>query len=383
MAPAPSDGQDDFPPPGVASPISSSHDDKKSSSAFSSAVPTPSLSSMAVNFPIKSWTAISTFTQADGNVVVSGFGSSTTVASVSISSSSNSASATPHTTSAYSDYQPPLNPSTTTADGSSQHPSNSASLDNEVHRAPVPAIVAMGIIIPLILIGLSALACFFCIRRRRREHGATEVEAMRGGTAAPQMKSVGVGGGLTTNAQSERAYMASPTTAAATAAVLSPASTSSSTTPIAPQPVILSTTMNNGFYTGIDTSDHISLTDQRSQASAETFGEEPPPPYRPRSVPPMSRESSVRQPMAGMNACPRSSRHDPLSGAGLIRRSDEVRSPFDDPESSDDDAISQISTIRSYRNRPGDALSVVSDISYQEDEGTHSSHTRLAGSQPI
>jgi len=142
--------------------------------------------------------------------------------------------------------------------------------------------------------------------------------------------------------------------------------------------------MNNGFYTGIDTSDHISLTDQRSQVSADTFGDEPPPPYRPRSVPPVSRESSTRQPIAGLNACPRSSWHDQLSGTGLIRRSDEVRSPFDDPESSDDDAMSHTSTIRSNRNRERDALSDVSDVSYQEaDAGTQSSHTHLAGHQAI
>jgi hypothetical protein len=56
-----------------------------------------------------------------------------------------------------------------------------------------------------------------------------------------------------------------------------------------------------------------------------------------------------------------------------VRRSVDVRSPFDDPEDSDDDNLSQISTIRSLPRRDTDRLSVVSDVSYQEEPtNTHS-----------
>jgi len=173
----------------------------------------------------------------------------------------------------------------------------------------------------------------------------------------------------------ERAYIGPST--------LSPVAVSSPITPTSPassgpQPVILTTTMNNTYYTGIDTSDHISLTDQRSHTSAESVtGDEPPPPYRPRSVPPISRETSQRTAAPTRNTGVLSSRNDPMSGAGLIRRSDEVRSPFDDPESSDDDALSQISTIRSYPRRAPDQLSVVSDLSYQEEEQAQASHASV------
>ncbi|RDI83191.1 hypothetical protein Vi05172_g7044 [Venturia inaequalis] len=177
----------------------------------------------------------------------------------------------------------------------------------------------------------------------------------------PEMKDTGVGGGpVMMDTRVVAPVSMSPLT--------SPATTSSAGT--ATPPVILSTTMNDAYYTGIDTSDHVSLTDQRSEASADTFGEEPPPPYRPRSVPPISRETSVRNSMC-RNTSVRSSRHDPMSGSNLMRRSIDVRSPFDDPpEDSDDDTLSQISTIRSLSRRDMDRLSVVSDMSYQE-ELTH------------
>jgi hypothetical protein len=229
----------------------------------------------------------------------------------------------------------------------------------EHHGAPFPAIIAVGIIIPLILFGLSAVGCFYCLRRQRaRVHGegmSTGATMGTMGTGA-QSKNVGM-------VQTERAYVG-PSSSVAPLAVPSPSPPTSPATS-GPQPVILSTTMNNTYYTGIDTSDHISLTDQRSHTSAESVtGDEPPPPYRPRSVPPISRETSVRT--TGPT------RNDPMSGTGLIRR-DQVRSPFDDPES-DDDALSQISTIRSYPRRGTDQLSVVSDMSYQEEEQAQASH---------
>lgn len=232
------------------------------------------------------------------------------------------------------------------------------------HRGPpFQAIIAMSIVIPTIIIALSLCAFYFlCIRRKRKTSRDQEVPVMAAARRVPEMKDTGVGGGPVM-----------PGTR-----VVTPVSTGSGTTsssamtssagPATP-PVILSTTMNDAYYTGIDTSDHISLSDQRSEASADTFGEEPPPPYRPRSVPPISRETSVRDSMC-RDTSVRSSRHDPMSGSNLMRRSVDVRSPFDDPEDSDDDNLSQISTIRSLPRRDTDRLSVVSDMSYQE-EPTH------------
>lgn len=242
------------------------------------------------------------------------------------------------------------------------------------HRPPIPAIVALGIVIPSILILLSLCAFFFCIKPRKKKTNAqSEETAMAAARVVPEMKDRGAGGGPIMQSAHT---IGGPISASG--AVVPPLTSPTSTSSVATgtPPVILSTTMNDAYYTGIDTSDHISLTDQRSEASADTFGEEPPPPYRPRSVPPISREASVRNSIC-RNTSVRSNRHDPMSGSNLmgshVRRSVDVRSPFDDPEDSDDDNLSQISTIRSLPRRDTDRLSVVSDMSYQEEPTvTHS-----------
>jgi hypothetical protein len=322
------------------------------------------------SFPTTMAVSAVTVTTLPGNsVVLSVYGHTITVPNTNTTPQPTSNQPPPTSTS--TDYQHGPAQSSTYSDTSSEGPypgaptstGQSSLLNNpqaEHHgHAPFPAIVAVGIIIPLILISLSVLGCFYCIRLRRRQHRQNI------GNAGPQMTNMsGVRGGM---GLTERAYFGPVTTPPA--AVLSP-HTPTSPASSGPPPVILSTTMNNTYYTGIDTSDHISLTDQRSHTSAESItGDEPPPPYRPASVPPISRETSLR--------ATASNRNDPLSGAGLIPRSEEVRSPFDDPESSDDDALSQISTIRSYPRRPTDRRSVASDMSYQDEEHVQAAHSHV------
>jgi hypothetical protein len=114
--------------------------------------------------------------------------------------------------------------------------------------------------------------------------------------------------------------------------------------------------MDQSYYTGIDTSDHLSIT--QSISSGGTYvdgGDEPPPPYRPRSVPPISRETSLRLPNA---VAPRNS----------VRRSrDLIRSPFDDQEEED---VSDMEEPPSIRRVDADQLSAVSDLSYQQEPTT-------------
>jgi hypothetical protein len=69
------------------------------------------------------------------------------------------------------------------------------------------------------------------------------------------------------------------------------------------------------------------------------------------------------------------SRCETLSSGSIIRRSNEVRSPFDDPEEEDEDNISDASTIRgSSLRRETDRLSVLSDLSYQDEPVSSHSH---------
>jgi hypothetical protein len=255
------------------------------------------------------------------------------------------------------------------------------------HNGPPIAALAAGIIVPIVVCIITIIACIFCVSHYRRRARKVEAAGLANRLSS-EMREVGAAGsaakppGLRV-ANDERAYLAPSSTAPPRGAVATAARGAAAVPLVAAgavgsqqdPPVILSTTMNNGFYTGIDTSDAVSLNDTRSMASHDTFGEEPPPPYRPRSVPPISRETSVRTSI--MSATPdrnssiRSHRNT-LSSGSIIRRSNEVRSPFDDPEEEDedDDTQSEVSTVRGRDET--DRLSMVSDLSYQ-----NSSTTRL------
>jgi hypothetical protein len=86
-------------------------------------------------------------------------------------------------------------------------------------------------------------------------------------------------------------------------------------------PVLLSTTVNHSYLTGIDTSDDISVHEQPIAITRDD--DEPPPPYRPRSLAPVSRQNSVANGMLP-NYRP---------GQVTIPVTEESSSnPFDDPE---------------------------------------------------
>lgn len=234
-----------------------------------------------------------------------------------------------------------------------------------------PWLLVACIAIPIIIIGVSAAALFLIIRARRRQREAA--------AAMPEMKDLTLA-----RPRDERAYIRPPSsepppTIAVAISTPSDSEARSPTTAAPPtqrqsQPVILSTTMDQAYYTGLDTADHISLSDARSQTSQDLYdGDEPPPPYRPRSVPPISRDASVRtshtqrtSSIARRNHANEQASQHLMSG---IRRSHDLRSPFEDPEDEDDaaSAVSEV-TIRPQRHAPQhDRLSVVSDLSYQDE----------------
>jgi len=277
----------------------------------------------------------------------------------------------PATTSATEYYQQQAPPSTPTPStpytpaqtGSSPSESPQNQKPQKPHDGPPITALAVGIIVPIIVCILTIVACICCVshcrrKARRAQAGdlanrmSSEMRQVPAPTSAPKPPGLRV-------ANDERAYLAPPASSApamaagaAVAGVGASAVAAGAMRSEQEPPVILSTTMNNGFFTGIDTSDAVSLSDARSMASHDTFGEEPPPPYRPRSVPPISRETSVRTSiMSGTpnrNSSIRSGHRQTLSSGSIIRRSNEVRSPFDDPEEDeeDDDNLSDISTIR-------------------------------------
>lgn len=207
------------------------------------------------------------------------------------------------------------------------------------------AVYAAAGIVPVVLIIIGAVA-FFYIRKRRRQakNIATTQERVR------EMKM--------RNQPSVRPFMApAPIEPQYTAPPNDPPPPASPTTP---QPVILgpiSSGSNGAYFTGIDTSDSVSVNSRTGLgdpfADGNSLQEEPPPPYRPTSLPPLSRDTSLRVP----NAATSSQTH-------LIDANGQpIRSPFADPE--DDDVVSEISGPTTRRNP--DAMSDVSDMSYQAD----------------
>lgn len=193
------------------------------------------------------------------------------------------------------------------------------------------------VLLPLIFMAILGVILFFYLRRRRRQKAQTQVQEMKtqasGNYPRPH-------------------YVVPP--------VLPPPARS----PVAPQPVILGPIVpgsNGAYYTGIDTSDVVSMhdttgTDNPFVDQSDPHGE-PPPPYRPRSIAAtISRNTSLRQ------APPAA-----LSETNLMAAHGQIpRSPFADPH---DDAISEFSepTRRRFGRRTEDELSVVSDLSYQQE----------------
>lgn len=211
------------------------------------------------------------------------------------------------------------------------------------HSKHGPPIVPMAVV-PTVVLAIIGALVFFCLRKRKKQLSRAQDQEMKERRPIAQP------------------YVAPPALSPA-ASLPQPLSqpSFSSAAPTAPAPVILGPiTASNNYFTGIDTSDIMSVrSDERTGlgnpfADDHNLDDEPPPPYYPASVPPLSRESSVR-----IESPPRSV----SSQTELIdARPTPVRSPFEDPG---DDAVSEISTHDARRD--GDAMSAVSDLSYQDE----------------
>jgi hypothetical protein len=194
-------------------------------------------------------------------------------------------------------------------------------------------LAAAGVIATLIVVLLLAACCCVIFRKRRRRSPSAPA-IMQPMIKTPGPKPVA------------RAHVRNQEPAAA-ASLTSPSTTSAPSTNTNTQHVLLTTTMDQSYYTGIDTSDAISLAERQPQP-ATAMSDEPPPPYRPRSVPPVSRGNSL---------CVT----DGLAG---YQPGQNMRSPFDDPVDEDDG----LSDLGNYcGGRDVDRLSAVSDLSYQEE----------------
>ncbi|KAF2194865.1 hypothetical protein K469DRAFT_546724 [Zopfia rhizophila CBS 207.26] len=216
------------------------------------------------------------------------------------------------------------------------------------HGSNHRALYAAAGIVPLVVLAFLGLIIFFYLRKRKRQQHEGQKQAR---AKAQEMRMRNQPHPYIqphyTSPITESHYTAPPPT-------LPPPVASS----VTPQPVILGPIVpgsNGAYYTGIDTSDVVSIPDRTGLgnpfADGDGLDEEPPPPYRPRSIAPLSRDTSLRAPPSAHWRTNLTESHD----QGL-------RSPFEDPR--DDDTVSDISGPTLRRN---DAMSAVSDLSYQED----------------
>jgi hypothetical protein len=131
--------------------------------------------------------------------------------------------------------------------------------------------------------------------------------------------------------------------------------------PAVPHPIILGpipSGANGAYFTGIDTSDMISMTSANYLRPPNQFSDndsviEPPPPYRPRSTAPPSLTNTSRHSSFRASSVPPAT-----SQTHLIERA-----PFEDPVN--DDTVSELSGPTTRHG--DDTMSAVSDLSYQQD----------------
>jgi hypothetical protein len=214
-------------------------------------------------------------------------------------------------------------------------------IKNQRNQTPLYAAAA---VIPVAVLAIIGAIVFVCLRKRKRRR----LQAAAAPLHAQEMKSQWK--------PTMQPYMApSPPLPVLLPNYSPPPNYPASESPVSPPPIILgpiSSGTNGNYMTGIDTSDMVSVTSARDPFADGRSLEEPPPPYRPRSMAPSS-------------ICP-TSRHSSVRVAVLPPADSRThlveRSPFEDPE---DDNISELSGPTTRRDP--DAISVISDLSYQFD----------------
>lgn len=266
---------------------------------------------------------------------------------------------------AYSDITPPGTTSmkTVTSLRPWQYPQDASSSSSPTpqfrpKRLSGAVIGAAGAISTLAMLLILAGICLLFCRRSRKKR----LSQQRGDGEMAQLTRTTSN---STNFTEARPYITTqpPPSLTTSSSMLTPSSTGSHTMPEAP--ILLSTTINQSYYTGIDTSDDLSLAESGgptipAPAYAGSILEPPPPPYRPRSA--LTRDSSMRYSVAPPSYGPRLSVRSTNQEA--------VASPFDDPED-DDSPVSEVAPSPTGREAPQirdmEEMSDVSELSYQQD----------------
>lgn len=231
---------------------------------------------------------------------------------------------------------PPLSTTTINDEG---HPSDGPW--TQKHRSQTPIYAAVSIIPIVILVMVGAIFCIALRRRkqRRKEKDASQTQEIE------QAKHTAL------------TYLAPPIRGPSPALSGQHAPSSSTTSQL--RPIILGpilSSSNGAYMTGMDTSDLVSIRSHHLRAAdpyadANSILEPPPPPYRPSSTGPPSFVSASRESSIRVEAQPPTTSRTHLIDRALFN------DPFDN-----------ISELSAPSARHGDdAMSIVSEISYQHD----------------
>ena len=164
-------------------------------------------------------------------------------------------------------------------------PTSPASAKNEEHM-PKPLFAGVGVGVIMVIVVVAAL--FICQRRRNKR--AKQGMRMGGIPAQEKMK-----------AQAQRPF--NQPAFSIPPPIADSVLRRDTTPPAPPEPVILgpiTPTVNGAWNTGLDTSDDMSMNDhpaiENPFADPSYNPDDPPPPYRPRSLAALSRDVSLRAP---------------------------------------------------------------------------------------
>ncbi|KAJ9667119.1 hypothetical protein H2201_002638 [Coniosporium apollinis] len=246
---------------------------------------------------------------------------------------------------------------------------------------------ALSPVIVVLLIG-ALLALYLRRRRRRRQHQQLSTHPLSEKlvpaytyTADSGASTPVIGTAVAVPYFHAHARATAPRSSQPTPAVHVQSPPLASLHPTPPAPVIIAplSRSNAAYYSGIDTSDAVSVTPSGgaisayNRCSSEAGHEEPPPPYRPRSVPSISgsRNSSLRLPeglraMLVMERGRQGQERGQVQGPGVSAV--QARDPFEDP--GDEGGMSDVEDggpVDGMGSRDMEELSEVSELSYQSE----------------
>ncbi|KAK7534980.1 uncharacterized protein J3D65DRAFT_431373 [Phyllosticta citribraziliensis] len=221
------------------------------------------------------------------------------------------------------------------SDGGHSSPGDHSTSYSKDSSGPSTGKILAATMLPLIAVTVVSLAIWMILRRRHQRRRMAEQAEMKMHVGDEVAEHRGDPPQYRSPARSSERLTTSETSPA-----LSP-----------PAPVIISSVApSSTYFSGLDTSEAFSVRSNSVRSHNRPAGfvmdgefhEEPPPPYKPCSVPPLSREASIRSRAISDDGF--------LPVSTISQQHAPLRNPFADPVDEDDDQYSEVSDFSYIRN---------------------------------